>query len=114
MLTGQSSEALVWDTQDVPRAHPDCLTGKTFVITGNLESLGRDEATELVKKHSGRVTGSVSGKTTFLLVGQDSGRKKVDMVRPTRDLQLQAQSHDVGFSAAVKSYSTDTHRALSS
>ncbi|CAK0781580.1 hypothetical protein CVIRNUC_005412 [Coccomyxa viridis] len=68
-------------SKDVPRAHPDCLTGKTFVITGNLESLGRDEATELVKKHSGRVTGSVSGKTTFLLVGQDAGRKKVDMAR---------------------------------
>ena len=86
----QAPEALVWHMQDVPRAHPDCLTGKTFVITGNLESLGRDEATELVKKHSGRVTGSVSGKTTFLLVGQDAGRKKVDMVRPTPDPQLQA------------------------
>ena len=50
------------------------------MITGNLESLGRDEAAELVKRHSGRVTGSVSGKTTFLLVGQDSGKKKTDMV----------------------------------
>lgn len=67
--------------QAVPKGHPDCLTGKTFVITGNLESLGRDEAAELVKRHSGRVTGSVSGKTTFLLVGQDSGKKKTDMVR---------------------------------
>lgn len=67
--------------QAVPRGHPDCLTGKTFVITGNLESLGRDEAAEVVKRHSGRVTGSVSGKTTFLLVGQDSGKKKIDTVR---------------------------------
>ena len=67
--------------QTVPRGQPDCLTGKTFVITGNLESLGRDEAAELVKRHSGRVTGSVSGKTNFLLVGQDSGKKKTDMVR---------------------------------
>ncbi len=66
--------------QAVPKGHPDCLTGKTVVITGNLESLGRDEAAELVKRHSGRVTGSVSGKTTFLLVGQDSGKKKTDMV----------------------------------
>ena len=52
------------------------------MITGNLESLGRDEAAELVKRHSGRVTGSVSGRTTFLLVGQDSGKKKTDMVPP--------------------------------
>lgn len=100
--------------QDVPRAHPDCLTGKTFVITGNLESLGRDEATELVKKHSGRVTGSVSGKTTFLLVGQDAGRKKVDMVRPTLDPQLQAHTRDVCLSEVVESYLRDTHCALSS
>ena len=84
------------------------------MITGNLESLGRDEATELVKKHSGRVTGSVSGKTTFLLVGQDAGRKKVDMVRPTLGLQLQAHSPDVGLSEAVETYLPDNHCALNS
>ena len=67
--------------QDVPRGHPDCLTGKTFVITGNLDSLGRDEAAELIKRHSGRVTGSVSGKTSFVLAGHDSGKKKVEKVR---------------------------------
>lgn len=67
--------------QDVPRGHPDCLTGKTFVITGNLDSLGRDEAAELIKRHSGRVTGSVSGKTSFVLAGHDSGTKKVEKVR---------------------------------
>ena len=81
--------------QDVPRGHPDCLTGKTFVITGNLESLGRDEAAEVVKRHSGRVTGSVSGKTTFLLVGQDSGKKKIDMVRqPHPALSLPDQPYE--------------------
>ncbi|CAL8468443.1 g7983 [Coccomyxa elongata] len=61
----------------LPRGHPDCLTGKTFVITGSLESLTRSDAEDLIKRHSGRVTGSVSGKTTFLVAGQDSGTRKV-------------------------------------
>lgn len=82
--------------QDVPRGHPDCLTGKTFVISGNLESLGRDEAAEIVKRHSGRVTGSVSGKTSFLLAGQDSGKKKVETVRASHLSSFSAPQHAHG------------------
>lgn len=69
---------IVW--QAVPKGHPDCLTGKTFVITGSLESITRSEAEDLVKRHSGRVTGSVSGRTTFLVAGQDSGTRKIATV----------------------------------
>ncbi len=69
-----------WHVQALPRGHPDCLTGKTFVITGSLESLTRSDAEDLIKRHSGRVTGSVSGKTTFLVAGQDSGTRKVATV----------------------------------
>lgn len=60
--------------------HPNCLKGKTFVITGTLDSLYRNEAEDYIKRHSGRVTGSVSGKTTFLLVGENSGNSKVNQV----------------------------------
>ena len=66
----------------VPRRHPECLTGKTFVVTGVLESLARSEAVDLIKRHSGRVTGSVSGKTTFLLVGEGCSNSKLAAVRP--------------------------------
>ena len=65
-------------TQDKPLGHPNCLKGKTFVITGTLDSLYRGEADNYIKRHSGRVTGSVSGKTDFLLVGENSGNSKVN------------------------------------
>lgn len=48
---------VVCDAQEVPEGHPECLTGKTFVITGTMDSLRRKDAEELVKRHSGRVTG---------------------------------------------------------
>eukprot|EP00775_Hariotina_reticulata_P011005 gene11005-11159_t len=50
----------------VPRGHPDALSGKTFVFSGVLDSLFRDQARDLVLSHGGRVTGDVSGKTDFL------------------------------------------------
>jgi DNA ligase (NAD+) len=47
------------------------LEGKTFVITGSL-SKGRDEFKELVEQRGGKVSGSVSKKTTYLLMGDDA------------------------------------------
>jgi replication factor C subunit 1 len=41
--------------QAVPSGHPDCLTGKTFVISGILDSLKREEAEDLIKRHGGKV-----------------------------------------------------------
>lgn len=67
--------------QDKPLGHHNCLKGKTFVITGTLDSLYRGEAEDYIKRHSGRVTGSVSGKTDFLLVGENSGNSKVNQVK---------------------------------
>lgn len=66
--------------QDVPRGHPDCLTGKTFVVSGVLDSLKRGEAEDLVKRHGGKVTGAVSGKTSFLVAGENCGRSKTRTV----------------------------------
>lgn len=64
-------------SQEVPRGHPDCLTGKTFVLSGVLDSLQREEAEDVVKRHGGRVTGSVSGKTSFLVVGTSCGKSEL-------------------------------------
>ncbi|KAL3132947.1 hypothetical protein ABBQ38_006860 [Trebouxia sp. C0009 RCD-2024] len=64
-------------SKDKPMGHHNCLKGKTFVITGTLDSLYRGEAEDYIKRHSGRVTGSVSGKTDFLVVGENSGNSKV-------------------------------------
>lgn len=51
------------------------LAGKSFVITGTLPGASRDEATGLIQAHGGRVAGSVSSKTDYLLAGADAGTK---------------------------------------
>ncbi len=51
------------------------LAGKTFVITGTLPTLGRDEATALIQRYGGKVTGAVSGSTDYLLAGEKAGSK---------------------------------------
>jgi len=54
------------------------LEDKTFVLTGSLPSLTRKEATELIEKHGGKTTSSVSGNTDFLLAGDSPGSKYDD------------------------------------
>jgi DNA ligase (NAD+) len=51
------------------------LAGKTVVITGTLERLGRKEAQDLVKKLGGKASGSVSKKTDYVVVGDSPGSK---------------------------------------
>lgn len=53
----------------------------TFVITGVLESLERDEAKSLIEKYGGKVTGSLSKKTSYLVAGRDAGESKLSKVR---------------------------------
>lgn len=45
----------------------NCLEGLTFVISGVLDSIERDEAAEIIKKYGGRVTSAVSKKTDYLV-----------------------------------------------
>ncbi|HZO99835.1 MAG TPA: NAD-dependent DNA ligase LigA [Terriglobia bacterium] len=51
------------------------LAGKQFVLTGTLPTYSRDEATRLIEEAGGRVTGSVSKKTDYVVVGSDPGSK---------------------------------------
>ena len=51
------------------------LAGKSFVVTGTLPTLSRTEAKAFIESHGGRVTGSVTGKTDYLVVGEDAGSK---------------------------------------
>jgi DNA ligase (NAD+) len=51
------------------------FAGKTFVLTGTLPTLKRDEAKALIQKSGGKITDSISRKTDFLVVGADAGSK---------------------------------------
>ena len=61
---------------DAPTDRPrQVLAGKTFVLTGTLDGMSREEAEALISKYGGRVTKSVSKKTDFVLAGRDPGSK---------------------------------------
>lgn len=56
------------------------MEGLTFVITGVLESIERDEAKSLIERYGGKVTGNVSKKTNYLVMGRDCGQSKCEKV----------------------------------
>jgi DNA ligase (NAD+) len=51
------------------------LAGLTFVITGTLPNLSREQARDLIKAHGGKVTDSVSKNTSYLVAGESAGSK---------------------------------------
>ena len=53
----------------------EIFAGKTFVLTGSLEKYTRTEASNLIEKHGGKTSGTVSKKTDYLLAGEDAGSK---------------------------------------
>ena len=63
------------DTGNVAKEQSAFLAGKTFVLTGTLPTLKRDEAKSLIETAGGKVTSTVSSKTDFVVVGKDPGSK---------------------------------------
>jgi DNA ligase (NAD+) len=66
-----------WDEHDGARADAAALrlAGRTLVLTGTLPTLGRDAAKELIEAAGGKVAGSVSRKTDFVIAGSEAGSK---------------------------------------
>ncbi len=62
-------------TEAVAEKPADTLAGLTFVLTGTLPTMTRDEASELIKRAGGKVSGSVSKKTSYVVAGEEAGSK---------------------------------------
>lgn len=66
------------------------FAGKTFVLTGALSKFTRDEATEKIELFGGKAAGSVSKKTSFVVVGENAGSKE----RKARELGIPILTED--------------------
>lgn len=66
---------------EIPVGAENCLAGLTFVFTGVLNTLGREEGIELVKRYGGKVTTAPSGKTSYVVIGDEAGPAKLEKIR---------------------------------
>ncbi|KAL2004289.1 hypothetical protein VTN02DRAFT_4014 [Thermoascus thermophilus] len=68
-------------TKEIPVGAENCLAGLSFVFTGILETLGREEGQSLVKRYGGKVTTAPSSKTSYVVLGSDAGPKKLETIK---------------------------------
>lgn len=77
----RSQPPLAAGSKELPVGAENCLTGLTFVFTGVLDALGREEGQELVKRYGGKATTAPSTKTSYVVLGNDAGPKKLEVIR---------------------------------
>ncbi len=70
----------------------DILKGKTFVISGVFEKFSRDEAKKLIEQHEGKVVGSISAKTDFILAGEQMGPSKKEKAEKLKISMIDEQT----------------------
>ncbi|KAJ9101197.1 hypothetical protein QFC21_003416 [Naganishia friedmannii] len=68
-------------SKELPDGAPNCLAGLTIVFTGELESMSRNEAQDLAKKYGARVTGAPSKVTSYVVLGEGAGPKKLEVIK---------------------------------
>lgn len=68
-------------TAELPEGEEDCLAGLTFVFTGQLSTISRDEAQALCKRYGGKITGAPSSKTNYVVLGEDAGPSKLAKIK---------------------------------
>jgi DNA ligase (NAD+) len=62
------------------------LVGKSIVVSGTFETFSRDGIKEFIEQHGGKVVGSISSKTTYVVAGDDMGPAKL---KKAEDLKIQ-------------------------
>ena len=79
--SGGNASAQPVASADIPDGQEECLSGLSFVFTGVLQTIGRDEGQALVKRYGGKVTGQPSSKTSFVVLGDDAGPSKLAKIK---------------------------------
>lgn len=69
------------DPSDFPSGEENCLAGLSFVFTGQLSTIGRDQGSALVKQYGGKVMSAPSKKTSYVVLGEDAGPKKLETIQ---------------------------------
>lgn len=69
------------DPSEFPTGEDNCLAGLSFVFTGQLSTLGRDQGSALVKQYGGKVMSAPSKKTSYVILGEDAGPKKLETIK---------------------------------
>jgi len=75
LLMLEEFKELGFDFSSTHTTKTDELAGKTFVLTGTLQSMTRDEASDIIKSKGGKTSSSVSKKTSFVIAGENAGSK---------------------------------------
>lgn len=81
LYKGQQAVPAGAGTKEIPEGAENCLAGLSFVFTGVLETLGREEGVALVKRYGGKVTGAPSSKTSYVVLGSDAGPSKLRKIQ---------------------------------
>lgn len=95
--SGDMDEGTGETPSDFPEGAPNCLLGLTIVFTGVLPTIERGAAESLAKRYGARVTKSISGKTSVVVLGDDAGPKKLEKIK---QLKVKAIDED-GFKQLI-------------
>jgi DNA ligase (NAD+) len=75
VIQSMREQGVTWPEHDGKKANTGGLSGQTFVLTGTLPTMSRDAAKALIEAGGGKVSGSVSKKTHYVIAGADAGSK---------------------------------------
>jgi DNA ligase (NAD+) len=75
VIQALQATGVTWPETEGKQVATGHLVGKTFVLTGTLPTLSRDDAKEMIETVGGKVSGSVSKKTNYVIAGSDAGSK---------------------------------------
>lgn len=72
------------EQMEIPEAQPNCLSGLTMIFTGVLPRLERTTAENMAKKYGAKVTKSILGKTSLVVIGDEAGPSKVEKIKKNK------------------------------